>query len=36
MVPSSLMVVEENEPLRAAALQLDAKLAALAAKVTAA
>ena len=36
VVPSSLMVVEENEPLRAAALQLDAKLAALAAKVTAA
>lgn len=35
VVPSSLMVVEENEPLRAAALQLDAKLAALAAKVTA-
>ncbi|WP_123024277.1 DUF302 domain-containing protein [Mycolicibacterium stellerae] len=36
VVPSSLMVVEENEPLRAAAVQLDAKLAALAAKVTAA
>jgi uncharacterized protein (DUF302 family) len=34
VVPSSLMVVEPNEPLRAAALQLDAKLAALAAKVT--
>ena len=36
VVPSSLMVVEENEPLRAAAEALDAKLAALAAKVTAA
>ena len=36
VVPSSLMVVEKNEPLRAAALALDAKLAALAAKVTAA
>ena len=36
VVPSSLMVVEENEPLRAAALELDAKLAALATKVTAA
>jgi uncharacterized protein (DUF302 family) len=36
VVPSSLMVVETNEPLREAALQLDAKLAALAAKVTAA
>jgi uncharacterized protein (DUF302 family) len=36
VVPSSLMVVEENEPLRAAAVALDAKLAALAAKVTAA
>jgi uncharacterized protein (DUF302 family) len=35
VVPSSLMVVEPNEPLRAAALDLDAKLAALAAKVTA-
>lgn len=35
VVPSSLMVVEENEPLRAAAVDLDAKLAALAAKVTA-
>lgn len=34
-VPSSLMVVEPNEPLRAAAVDLDAKLAALAAKVTA-
>jgi uncharacterized protein (DUF302 family) len=34
VVPSSLMVVEENEPLRAAAVALDAKLAALAAKVT--
>ena len=32
VVPSSLMVVERNEPLRAAALDLDAKLAALAAK----
>jgi hypothetical protein len=29
------MVVEPNPPLRAAALELDAKLAALAAKVTA-
>lgn len=36
VVPSSLMVVEENEPLRAAAVGLDAKLAALATKVTAA
>jgi uncharacterized protein (DUF302 family) len=36
VVPSSLMVVEPDEPLREAALQLDAKLAALAAKVTAA
>ncbi|MFY9917994.1 MAG: DUF302 domain-containing protein [Mycobacterium sp.] len=36
VVPSSLMVVDENEPLREAALALDAKLAALAAKVTAA
>ena len=36
MVPSSLMVVEPNAPLRAAAMELDAKLAALAAKVTAA
>jgi uncharacterized protein (DUF302 family) len=36
VVPSSLMVVEPNEPLRAAALELDAKLAALAEKVTAA
>lgn len=36
VVPSSLMVVEENEPLRAAAVELDAKLAALATKVTAA
>lgn len=36
VVPSSLMVVEPNEPLRAAALELDAKLAALAATVTAA
>jgi uncharacterized protein (DUF302 family) len=35
VVPSSLMVVEPNEPLRAAALELDAKLAALAMKVTA-
>jgi uncharacterized protein (DUF302 family) len=35
VVPSSLMVAELNEPLRAAALQLDAKLAALAATVTA-
>ncbi|RDH79806.1 DUF302 domain-containing protein [Mycolicibacterium moriokaense] len=34
VVPSSLMVVEENEPLNAAALALDAKLAALATKVT--
>ena len=32
--PSSLMVVEKNEPLLAAALQLDAKLQALATKVT--
>ena len=36
VVPSSLMVVEPNEPLRAAAMALDAKLAALATKVTAA
>ena len=36
VVPSSLMVVDENKPLREAALALDAKLAALAAKVTAA
>jgi hypothetical protein len=36
VVPSSLMVVEPNPPLRAAALELDAKLAALAAAVTAA
>ena len=36
VVPSSLMVVQQNEPLREAAQQLDAKLAALAAKVTAA
>ena len=35
VVPSSLMVVEPNEPLREAALELDAKLAALATKVTA-
>jgi uncharacterized protein (DUF302 family) len=35
VVPSSLMVVEPNQPLRAAALELDAKLAALAVKVTA-
>ena len=35
VVPSSLMVVEPNEPLRAAALELDAKLAALATSVTA-
>ena len=34
--PSSLMVVETNEPLLAAAKELDAKLQALAAKVTAA
>jgi uncharacterized protein (DUF302 family) len=33
--PSSLMVVEPNPPLDAAARELDAKLAALAAKVTA-
>jgi len=33
--PSSLMVVDENTPLRAAALALDAKLAALATKVAA-
>lgn len=32
--PSSLMVVEPNEPLLAAAKELDAKLQALAAKVT--
>jgi uncharacterized protein (DUF302 family) len=31
--PSSLMVIEENPPLRAAALLLDAKLAALARKI---
>jgi uncharacterized protein (DUF302 family) len=36
VVPSSLMVVEQNEPLREAALELDAKLSALAKKVTAA
>jgi uncharacterized protein (DUF302 family) len=36
VVPSSLMVVEPNEPLRTAALELDAKLSALAQKVTAA
>ncbi|MCV7300702.1 DUF302 domain-containing protein [Mycobacterium barrassiae] len=36
VVPSSLMVVEPNPPLLAAAQELDAKLAALAAKVTAA
>jgi hypothetical protein len=35
VVPSSLMVVEPNEPLRTAALELDAKLSALATKVTA-
>jgi uncharacterized protein (DUF302 family) len=35
VVPSSLMVVEPNEPLRAAAQALDVKLAALATKVTA-
>src|SRR5262245_33775032 len=35
VVPSSLMVVEPNEPLREAAVELDAKLAALATKVTA-
>jgi uncharacterized protein (DUF302 family) len=34
VVPSSLMVVEPNEPLRTAALDLDAKLAALVASVT--
>jgi uncharacterized protein (DUF302 family) len=34
VVPSSLMVVAPNEPLRAAAIKLDAKLAALATKVT--
>jgi uncharacterized protein (DUF302 family) len=34
VVPSSLMVVEPNPPLLAAALDLDAKLAALVAKVT--
>ena len=33
--PSSLMVVDDNPPLRAAALALDEKLAALAAKVVA-
>jgi uncharacterized protein (DUF302 family) len=36
VVPSSLMVVQPNEPLRTAALELDAKLSALAQKVTAA
>ncbi len=36
VVPSSLMVVEPNEPLLAAARQLDRKLAALASLVTAA
>jgi uncharacterized protein (DUF302 family) len=35
VVPSSLMVVEPNPPLAAAAYDLDAKLAALATKVTA-
>ena len=35
VAPSSLMVVEPNEPLRTAALELDGKLAALATKVTA-
>jgi uncharacterized protein (DUF302 family) len=35
VVPSSLMVVEPNPPLAAAASDLDAKLAALAVKVTA-
>jgi uncharacterized protein (DUF302 family) len=35
VVPSSLMVVESNPPLLAAARDLDAKLAALASKVTA-
>ena len=35
VLPSSLMVVDSNEPLRAAALQLDGKLAALASSVTA-
>jgi uncharacterized protein (DUF302 family) len=35
VVPSSLVVIEPNQPLRAAAEALDAKLAALAAKVTA-
>ena len=35
VAPSSLMVVEPNPPLLAAARELDAKLAALAAKVTA-
>ena len=35
VVPSSLMVIEPNPPLLAAAQELDAKLAALAAKVTA-
>jgi uncharacterized protein (DUF302 family) len=35
VLPSSLMVVEPNEPLRAAALELDSKFAALASKVTA-
>jgi hypothetical protein len=33
--PSSIMVVDDNPPLRAAALALDEKLAALAAKVVA-
>ena len=36
VVPSSLMVVEPNPSLRAAALELDAKLSAVAAAVTAA
>jgi hypothetical protein len=35
VLPSSLMVVEPNPPLAAAASDLDAKLAALAVKVTA-
>lgn len=34
VVPSSLMVVEPNEPLRRAAVELDTKLAALAKSVT--
>jgi hypothetical protein len=34
VVPSSLMVVEPNPPLRAAALELDAKLQELVQKVT--